>query len=122
MSVKNSSRFTACGAALLVMLLISFSTAHDASSRSVQTGSSKPTQTNEKPFAKRNGSHDIDAGGHKLHMIVQGSGKPIVILESGLGQGREAWTRVFLDIATFARVVTYDRAGLGQSEPGPKPR
>jgi pimeloyl-ACP methyl ester carboxylesterase len=71
---------------------------------------------------QRNGPQDVDAGGHKLHMVVQGSGSPIVVLESGLGQGRESWTRVFLDVANFARVVTYDRAGLGESEPGPKPR
>jgi pimeloyl-ACP methyl ester carboxylesterase len=71
---------------------------------------------------QRNGPQEVDAGGHKVHLVMQGSGSPIVVLESGLGQGRESWTRVFLDVANFARVVTYDRAGLGQSEPGPKPR
>ena len=93
-----------------------------ADSSRVAVAQAKNDLEDKKPFAERNGSRDIDAGGHKLHMVVQGAGKPIVILESGLGQGREAWTRVFLDIAKFARVVTYDRAGLGQSEPGPKPR
>jgi pimeloyl-ACP methyl ester carboxylesterase len=71
---------------------------------------------------QRNGAQDVDAGGHKVHMVVQGNANPTVVLESGLGQGREAWTRVFLDVANFARVVTYDRAGLGLSEPGPPPR
>jgi pimeloyl-ACP methyl ester carboxylesterase len=71
---------------------------------------------------QRNGPQDVDAGGHTVHMVIQGRGAPTVILESGLGQGREAWAKILSDVANFTRVVAYDRAGLGQSEPGPKPR
>src|SRR5438132_1554604 len=71
---------------------------------------------------QRNGPQDVDAGGHTVHMVIQGGGAPTVILESGLGQGREAWTKIFSDVANFTRVIAYDRAGLGQSEPSPKPR
>jgi pimeloyl-ACP methyl ester carboxylesterase len=31
-------------------------------------------------------------------------------------------TRVFPEVARFTRVVSYDRAGYGKSEPGPAPR
>ena len=72
--------------------------------------------------SQRNGPQDVDAGGHRLHMVIQGRGTPTVILESGLGQGREAWAKILSDVADLTRVVAYDRAGLGQSEPGPKPR
>jgi pimeloyl-ACP methyl ester carboxylesterase len=71
---------------------------------------------------QRNGPQDVDAGGHRLHMVLQGRSGPTVVLESGLGQGREVWVKVLSEVANFTRVVAYDRAGLGQSEPGPKPR
>lgn len=45
-----------------------------------------------------------------------------MVLDSGFGDGLEAWEKVFTEIALFARLVAYDRAGLGESEPGPQPR
>ncbi|HEX8097709.1 MAG TPA: alpha/beta hydrolase, partial [Pyrinomonadaceae bacterium] len=72
--------------------------------------------------AQREGELSADAGGHRLHMLVEGRGAPTVILESGLGDGLESWAKVQPEVARFARVVAYDRAGLGRSEPGPKPR
>jgi pimeloyl-ACP methyl ester carboxylesterase len=64
----------------------------------------------------------IDAGGHKLNLLMAGQGAPTVILEGGFGTGIVSWTTIVGEIAKFTRVVAYDRAGLGQSEPGPKPR
>jgi len=67
-----------------------------------------------------------DAGGHRLNMLIGGQpsgSSPAVVLEAGFGgSGMAAWTVVHPDIAKFAQVVSYDRAGLGQSEPGPTPR
>ena len=66
---------------------------------------------------------DVDAGGHRLHLLVVGDArqKPTVILESG-GRGGVGWQNTRKQIAQFAQVITYDRAGTGQSEPGPEPR
>lgn len=64
----------------------------------------------------------VDAGGHKLNLLTAGHGAPTVILEAGFGAGIASWTTVHSEVAKFTRVVAYDRAGLGQSEPGPKPR
>jgi pimeloyl-ACP methyl ester carboxylesterase len=67
---------------------------------------------------------DADAGGHRLHMLVIGDARentPAVILESGMGGGI-GWEHTRNEIARFAQVVTYERAGTGQSEPGPAPR
>jgi pimeloyl-ACP methyl ester carboxylesterase len=64
---------------------------------------------------------DPDAGGHRLHMLVVGDGGPIVVLESG-AQGGLGWRQVRGPVSRFATVVTYDRAGHGESEPGPQPR
>lgn len=64
----------------------------------------------------------VDVGGHKLRLKVAGSGGPAVILDCGFGDRLEAWDEVFPEIARFTRVVSYDRAGLGKSDPGPEPR
>ena len=53
-----------------------------------------------------------------LHMNSQGEGKPIVVIESGVGSWSLAWNKVQKEVSKFATVVTYDRAGLGWSEGG----
>ncbi len=65
---------------------------------------------------------DVDVGGHKLRARVAGEQGPTVVLESGLGNGLAVWPHVQPAVATFARVVAYDRAGLADSEAGPLPR
>jgi pimeloyl-ACP methyl ester carboxylesterase len=45
-----------------------------------------------------------------------------VVLESGLADSLDQWRSVQPDIARFARVCSYDRAGYGYSDPGPMPR
>jgi pimeloyl-ACP methyl ester carboxylesterase len=48
---------------------------------------------------------------------------PTVILECGIGGATSCnWGWVEPEVARFARVVAYDRAGLGWSDPGPLPR
>jgi pimeloyl-ACP methyl ester carboxylesterase len=67
----------------------------------------------------------VDAGGHSLNLLIGGQrseATPAVILEGGFGIGIASWSTVQREIAKFAQVVSYDRAGLGQSDPGPKPR
>jgi pimeloyl-ACP methyl ester carboxylesterase len=64
----------------------------------------------------------IDIGGYKLHINCQGQGTPVVILDSGLGDSYVSWRRVQPQIAQFARVCSYDRGGLGYSDPSPRPR
>jgi pimeloyl-ACP methyl ester carboxylesterase len=58
-------------------------------------------------------------GARRLHLVAQGErrpGQPLVVLESGLGQGSLAWRDLQPSIAGFARVISYDRAGLGWSD------
>ena len=64
----------------------------------------------------------IDAGGHTLTMLIGGEGTPAVVFEGGFGVGIASWSTVQSDVAKFSRTVSYDRAGLMQSEAGPKPR
>jgi pimeloyl-ACP methyl ester carboxylesterase len=64
----------------------------------------------------------VDVGGHRLHLWCTGAGEPSVILESGLGGSTVSWGFVQPEVARFTRVCSYDRAGLGYSDPGPSPR
>lgn len=60
----------------------------------------------------------IDVGGRKLHCRVYGTGTPAVVLISGFGAGQDNWNPVIAEIAALTTVVTYDRAGYGESELG----
>jgi pimeloyl-ACP methyl ester carboxylesterase len=51
-----------------------------------------------------------------------GAQTPTVILDSGLGDTYTSWRKVQPQIAQFARVCSYDRAGLGYSDSSPRPR
>lgn len=66
----------------------------------------------------------VDVGGFRMHLNVQGDarGKPTVILEAGLGSFSPNWYWVQRALAPHVRVVSYDRAGLGWSDPSPGPR
>lgn len=64
----------------------------------------------------------VDIGGHRLHIHCQGEGSPTVVTECGHGTFSLAWTLVQEEVARFTRVCSYDRAGLGWSEPSPNAR
>ena len=77
-------------------------------------GSPSPSQT------LPSGLIDIGAG-RRLDVACSGSAGPVVVLESGLGNTSEVWLGVVQRVHAFATVCTYDRAGLGRSDPRPEP-
>ena len=46
---------------------------------------------------------------------TRGAGQPAVVFEGGASAPLETWDTILADVARFAPVVTYDRAGTGQS-------
>ena len=64
----------------------------------------------------------VDVGGHRLHIWCTGAGTPSVILETGLGGSSADWGFVQPEVSRFTQVCSYDRAGMGYSDPGPSPR
>jgi pimeloyl-ACP methyl ester carboxylesterase len=64
----------------------------------------------------------VDVGGYSLHLNCTGEGTPTVVMDSGLGGTVLDWELVQPEVANFARVCTYDRAGMGWSDPGAQPR
>lgn len=65
----------------------------------------------------------VDVGGRRLHILCKGeAARPTVVFEAGLSQYTANTTYSIAQdaIAPFARVCTYDRAGLGWSDPAPQ--
>jgi pimeloyl-ACP methyl ester carboxylesterase len=67
---------------------------------------------------------EIVSGGSSLRMHIDcgGQGTPVVVLDSGLGDSFVSWRKVQPEMAKFTRVCSYDRAGIGYSDPSPRPR
>ena len=66
--------------------------------------------------------HLIDVGGYRLLLNCTGSGSPTVVLDSGIMDSSQEWKDIQPILATRTRVCSYDRAGLGRSDPSPHPR
>lgn len=67
----------------------------------------------------------VDIGGRRLHIQCKGDATgPTVIFEAGLSQytAHSTYGKAQDAIAPFAHVCTYDRAGLGWSDPAPGAR
>jgi pimeloyl-ACP methyl ester carboxylesterase len=61
----------------------------------------------------------VDIGDRKLHLNCAGKGSPTVLLMAGGGAYSIDWALVQPRVAEKTRVCSYDRAGLGWSDPGP---
>src|SRR5262245_51313673 len=48
---------------------------------------------------------------------VLGTSGPVIVFESGLGENMQRWMKVATPLAGCARVVLYDRPGIGKSGP-----
>lgn len=72
--------------------------------------------------------HRVNIGGatdrpsFTMHIYCTGEGGPTVVLDSGLGDSYISWRKVQPQIAKFTRVCSYDRAGIGYSDPSPRAR
>ncbi len=60
----------------------------------------------------------IDIGGRRLHLLCAGpAAGPTVVIEAGSGNDTMFWEDMVRRVSAFARGCTYDRAGLGWSDP-----
>ncbi len=73
----------------------------------------------EAPATPTSSGNRVDIGGRALFISCIGTGSPTVVLEAGSGNSADTWAGVQPEIARFTRVCSYDRAGLGQSDPAP---
>src|SRR5512141_2281272 len=64
----------------------------------------------------------VDVGGHRLHIHCAGTGSPTVVIVAGAGDWSTTWEGVVQpEVTKTTRVCTYDRAGLGWSDPSALP-
>lgn len=73
-------------------------------------------------FAATACADDIVVKHRRLHIDCSGQGSPAVILDAGLGGSSLEWVLVRHRLRTFTRVCSFDRAGYGDSDMGPRPR
>jgi pimeloyl-ACP methyl ester carboxylesterase len=66
--------------------------------------------------------HLTKVGARRMNIFCSGEGSPTVILDSGLGGDTTDWRLVQGRIARHTRVCSYDRAGMGFSDPASPPR
>jgi pimeloyl-ACP methyl ester carboxylesterase len=73
----------------------------------------------QRPFARP--QQLVDIGGRRLNLYCSGSGPVTVIFDSPSGDAGWSWSRVQPKMAQRTRACVYDRAGLGFSDPSPRP-
>ena len=61
-------------------------------------------------------------GGRKLNLFCMGSGGPTVLFDSGLSDWSSIWALVQPAVAKRMQACSYDRAGMGYSDPSETPR
>jgi pimeloyl-ACP methyl ester carboxylesterase len=87
-------------------------------------GQERPADDGPRPYPPP--GRLVDVGGYKLHINCSGEAKEggvTVVLLHGLGDFSFDWALVQPEVARFAHVCAYDRAGAqAWSDPGPRPR
>jgi pimeloyl-ACP methyl ester carboxylesterase len=63
----------------------------------------------------------VNVEGRRVEAVIQGTGTPAVVFESGFN-GSSPWEMMRGPIAQRTTTLSYQRAGLGRSDPGPDPR
>ena len=62
----------------------------------------------------------VDVGGRRLHLLCSGSGRPVVLFEQAGFANSASFQTARAAIAAHTRVCSYDRVGIGWSDPGPR--
>ena len=80
-------------------------------------------QTRPQPPAPPRGEL-IDIGGRRLRVVIEGErgDLPLIVCEAGAFGAAADFAEVQAALSGRMRVLTYDRAGMGYSDPGPEPR
>jgi len=68
------------------------------------------------------GDQVVDLGTHSLHAHIMGTGFPAIVVDTGIAAGPEEWRDLQARLARSAMVITFERAGYGDSGEGPMPR
>lgn len=64
----------------------------------------------------------VNVDGHQMRLLVSGQGAPTIVLQAGSGGTARTWRTLQPSLAGLGRIVSYDRLGMGRSEPSSRPR
>jgi pimeloyl-ACP methyl ester carboxylesterase len=64
----------------------------------------------------------VSIGTNRLQFHSEGSGTPVVVIDAGIADQLDKLKALQARISRVTQVITYNRAGYGQSEAGPLPR
>jgi len=64
----------------------------------------------------------VNVGSHRLEVHIEGKGAPPIVIDAGITDQLDRLRPLAERLARVTRVITYNRAGYGGSEPGPLPR
>ena len=83
----------------------------------IQNSAPAPQQpaADPEPQPTRYASHFVTVNGTRLHYVVQGSGRPVVLIHGNPGSARD-WMPVLATLALHHRVIAFDRPGHGHSQ------
>jgi pimeloyl-ACP methyl ester carboxylesterase len=62
----------------------------------------------------------VDIGGHRLHLVCDGSGTPTVLFETSGFSNSTSYAVARDALTRHTRVCVYDRVGVGWSDPAPR--
>jgi len=81
------------------------------------------TRRDERRYPPRGVLVDVDKGRRlHVHRVGHAHEGPTVLLEGGMSCPHDVWGWVQTAVSRFAPTISYDRAGIGYSDPGPLPR
>lgn len=108
----STEREKALGFVLGAALAVAATAAHAAGA--------DDADTRDAPYAKAEQLVDVDHG-RRLNLYCVGVGSPTVVFDAGLGGNTGSWDTVQPAVAQKTRTCSYDRAGLGFSDPATRP-
>ncbi len=59
----------------------------------------------------------VEISGKQQRILDRGEGEPAVVFVTGLGGDMRSFSKIQFEISKVTRTISYDRAGLGKSEP-----
>lgn len=111
-STTRTGRFRRCAALLLATLL---------SATAAAKTELIPVAQVEQDYVKPHQLVDV-GDGRRMNLFCLGSGSPTVIFDSGLSDWSSTWALIQPTVARTTRACSYDRPGMGYSDPSPLPR
>lgn len=103
--------FVRCGLALPTMLFVAAAAAADL----------VPVAQVEQDYVKP--QRLIEVGdGRRMNLFCLGEGRITVVFDAGLSDWSSTWALIQPAVARTTRACSYDRAGMGYSDPSPLPR